>query len=39
MVQNMKPDETEKLVEAVHASGPKQEEEEPEPPQPFMWDE
>ena len=40
-MKNSKPEEEEKVIETVAASGPKAEteEDEPEPPEPFQWDE
>ena len=41
MLRNLKPGETEDIIEHVAAGGPKaeEEEEEPEPPEPFEWTE
>ncbi|KAL3847530.1 hypothetical protein ACJMK2_018435, partial [Sinanodonta woodiana] len=40
MLRDVKPDEKEEIVEPVVAGGPKiEEEEEPEPPEPFEWTE
>lgn len=40
MLKNKKPDEEEDLIELVSAGGPKaDEEDEPEPPEPFEWSE
>ena len=41
MLKNLNPEEEETVIEAVAASGPKAESEgdEPEPPEPFHWDE